>query len=180
MTIADNLKEHSAEVIEEYLTAAEWCINEKKANGGILGYPAMLLLFCATDAIGHGILPSRPGDDPRLEILIHPNFGLKLNDPDSQLKLLKKVYRNSLTHNGQLWRDAYMTPDIEGEPFDFSPDGTQTLIRVPVFCKVVKCGWNKSKADYNPKDRHQRPLPPLPAQTPDPFYNPTISSGRHR
>jgi hypothetical protein len=104
MAIANNRKDQSVEVIEEYLTPAKACIDTLKPNwsgscpmvdrqtarfpgkkkapegaqsanwgGGILGYPATLLLLCATDAIGHGLLPGN-GRSTRLDVLKHPPF----------------------------------------------------------------------------------------------------------
>ena len=41
----------SIEAIDEYLAIAEHCVSMHKANGGIYGYPAVLLLFCVIDAL---------------------------------------------------------------------------------------------------------------------------------
>lgn len=41
------------EAIEEYLAIAEHCVTSDKGNGGIYGYPAVLLLLCVVDALSN-------------------------------------------------------------------------------------------------------------------------------
>ena len=41
------------EVIEEYFAVAHLCITATKANGGVYGYPAVLLLFSIVDALSN-------------------------------------------------------------------------------------------------------------------------------
>jgi hypothetical protein len=153
MAITDNLRDHSIEAIEEYLAIANVCVEGRKPDGGIWGYPAALLLLCATDAIGNGLPSSRRGGYSRLKVLNHPHFGLRLRD--GQIKQLREWYRNPLAHNAQLYGDVDMTDEPHGDPFDFKPDGSLTRIRVPVFNALVKRGWDKSMPEYNPEELRQ-------------------------
>jgi hypothetical protein len=101
MAIHSELKDLAIDATDEYLTAAKACVQARKpADGGILGYPAMLLLFCVTDAIGHSPILKVKGGDVRLGVLKHPIFGLNLTD--KQIGNLKQMYRNRLAHNGLL------------------------------------------------------------------------------
>ena len=61
MTVWNDRTDLSGEVVEEYLLAAEICLNTMKPGGGVLGYPAVLLLLCVVDAIGQGQATSTSG-----------------------------------------------------------------------------------------------------------------------
>ena len=163
MAIHDNLKNLSVEVIDEYLIAAKACLDARKADGGVLGYPAMLLLLCVTDAIGHSL--TKKGGDTRLGVLKSPLFGLN-NLTDTQLKHLKSWYRNLLTHKAQIAPGVCLTPESQGRPFDFDRTGALTLIRVPVFYDLVKSAWERHKDVFNPSAPDPRGLPDLSAQAP--------------
>lgn len=54
-------KDQWVALIEDYLSLARRCIREKRADGAIPhGYSVALLLLCAIDAMGHGLLPVTP------------------------------------------------------------------------------------------------------------------------
>jgi hypothetical protein len=85
----DSLKQ-SKQIIKQYLQAAKLCIDTKPLcsdEAHILGYPAAVLLLCATDAIGHSLKERLKGggtycDDgnphSRLDVLLQPwPFDLK-------------------------------------------------------------------------------------------------------
>jgi hypothetical protein len=44
--------ELAEEAIEEYLAATRDCLGHAKPDGGVLGYPAALLLLCIVNALG--------------------------------------------------------------------------------------------------------------------------------
>jgi hypothetical protein len=153
MAITNNLRDHSIEVIEEYLAIAKACVEGRKPDGGIWGYPAALLLPCATDAIGNGIPSSRRGVGySRLRVLNHPHFGLALKERP-QITRLWTWYRNRLVHHAQLFRGVELTDETQGDPFAFKRDSSVPRIRVPVFYALVKGGWDKSRPEYNPQER---------------------------
>jgi hypothetical protein len=133
------------------------CIDTQKPNGGILGYSAALLLLCATDAIGHAVLPPDNKENIRLDVLAEPPFGLALKR--DQIKNLKEWYRNWLAHSGLIAPSMGLTPDAEGEPFDFDPiNGALRFIRVPVFYAVVRDAWERlDKTTFNPVAQRKQP-----------------------
>jgi len=53
MAIHTDLPSMSQEAIEEYLAIAHYCVTTAKANGGVYGYPAVLLLFSIVDALSN-------------------------------------------------------------------------------------------------------------------------------
>src|SRR4051812_49746465 len=96
----------AVEAIEEYLATAEMCQAAKKTDGGCLGYPATLLLFCIVNALGCFLCGDTVQIDGRTQkitkgepfrVLNHDIFGLNLESV--QIKLLEKAYRNTLAHN---------------------------------------------------------------------------------
>jgi len=52
MTLHKSMSSMAAEVIEEYLRTAQFCLEFRKQDGGCLGYPATLLLLCVANALG--------------------------------------------------------------------------------------------------------------------------------
>lgn len=163
MAIADNLKDLSVEVLCEYLAAAKMCTDTRKPSGGILGYPAAVLLLCAIDAIGHGLLPGN-GKFTRLDVLKGPPFNLDISD--AQIDNLANWYRHSLVHAATIAPGAFLTPDTEGEPFDFDGNGAPIVVRVPVLYEIVRAAWEKLDASTfdPPAPRADKPLPDPRAQ----------------
>jgi hypothetical protein len=156
MSQVTTIKEVALQAIEENLIAAKTCIDKRKPNGGILGYPAALLLLCTTDAIGNGLLPPIPRRYTRLDVLQHPPFD-HLGLTDKQVCNLTQWYRNSLAHAATMALGRFLTSKATGEPFDFDPNGALTYIHVPVFYEVVRAAWGKVD-----KDRFNPPSSPPP------------------
>ena len=48
-----SLEEMASAAIDEYFQAVAYCLSFRTADGGCLGFPAALLLFCITDALGN-------------------------------------------------------------------------------------------------------------------------------
>lgn len=143
MSIHGELSALSAEAIEEYLKASELCLEYKKADGGCLGYPATLLLFCVVDALGGFIALDQGSKIRRNEpfmVLNHPCFGLKL--AVKQIKRLEWWYRNGLAHNAVLPPGTCLTVE-DGEPFDFAANGDPVKIRVFSFQRLVNTAWKQ-------------------------------------
>jgi hypothetical protein len=89
MSLVNNPKDQWIAIVEDYLTTAKMLIDMKRADGAIpKGYSATLLLLCATDAIGHGLLPIDASKSCRLDVLQHPPFRLNRKLTDSQVKCL--------------------------------------------------------------------------------------------
>jgi hypothetical protein len=103
MALHTSFETMAIEAIDEYLTASENGLTFEKVGGGSLGYPATLLLFCVTNALGVYLAGERVtmgGRSQRItehepfRVLNHDCFGrLALND--KQIKRLEKVYRNA-------------------------------------------------------------------------------------
>ena len=90
MAVHSDLRSMSIEAIDEYLAIAEYCTSTRKINGGLYGYPSVLLLFCIIDAL------SNYNGQPKNTLL-----GLQSIFPglsEKQIKNLKNWYRNLLAH----------------------------------------------------------------------------------
>src|SRR6266498_2689029 len=53
MAVHNDLPPMAREATEEYLAIAHHCITTRKSNGGVYGYPAVLLLFSIVDALSN-------------------------------------------------------------------------------------------------------------------------------
>jgi hypothetical protein len=159
--MAHNRKDLSEQVIEEYLISAKACL-DKRRKRGLLGYPATLILLCTIDAMGHGLLSPIKNRDTRLDVLQQPPFNRNLTN--AQVDNLTNWYRHLLAHTATMAPNAFLTPDAQGEPFDFDTSGALTVIRVPVLYKVVKAAWEgRNESAFNPPPpRANKPLPTPP------------------
>lgn len=131
------------EAIDEYIRASELSLSFKKADGGCLGYPATLLLFCVIDALGRYLALDKNNKIPKGEpfyALKSPCFGLSLTT--DQIKRLEWWYRNGLAHNSALPPGACLTGE-EGAPFDFAPNGEPVKVRVFALHRMVKQAWDR-------------------------------------
>ena len=150
------IKGLGCEVIEDFLTAAGTCVETRKADGGILGYPAALILLAVTDAIGHGL--NVGSGDTRLAVFQHPSFSKRLRTFDQslgkgQLKNLTQWYRHMLAHSGLIAPGVALTPEREGAPFGFTNEEL-TFIRVPVLYQLIRDVWSELAPTFTP---HFRP-----------------------
>jgi len=146
----------SIEAIEEYLAIAEYCISTRKTNGGLYGYPSVLLLFSIIDAlsnyVGHpkNTLPGMQSIFPGLT--------------EKQVQNLKNWYRNLPAHQAVIMPGTQLSAEATGTPIEFGPDGEPTHIRVIPFYQLVKRGWEAfDESRMNPKfDQSQAPNKPVP------------------
>ena len=159
MALHPNSASLSAEVIDEYLTTVETCLAYRKRDGGCLGYPSVLLLFCTVDALGRYLMPK----NHHFEVLNHQSFGLTLR-PD-QIKKLFDWYRHLLAHAAMIAPGTYVTAEADGDPFEFLPGGEPSKIRVIPFYKMVKKVWNafdkkslKPESQLEQKDYRATPV----------------------
>jgi hypothetical protein len=86
------------EVVEEYLIASELCLSHRKEDGGCLGYPATLLLFCVVNAIGGYLALRRESGISQGEpflVLNHPCFGLTLKPNQMSVATLERRVEKS-------------------------------------------------------------------------------------
>ena len=160
MAIHRSLIALSEEVLDEYLAVARHCITNPKPEGGIYGYPAVLLLFCVIDALSNHLVHRGHSfaalNDPSC-------FGMNLTT--EQIKNLKDWYRHPLAHNGMISPGILLTPDTDGNAFEFSATGQPTIIRVLPLYRAVESTWNafdktriRSEALLKPQHFHGIPV----------------------
>jgi hypothetical protein len=165
MAIHLNANSLTAEAIEEYLDIAKLCIDTKKHDGGIFGYPATLLLFCVINALGESLCK---GNEP-FQVLMQPPFNCNLSR--DQIKKLEMWYRNLLAHNGMIAPGACLSPDESGDAFVFVAS-EPIQIRVKSLYDLVRAAWDQvNRAMLNSSWKHhtnpeiQNPIL-LPGATP--------------
>ncbi len=148
-------REQAIGVIDEYLRAAKICIDTMKPDGSMLGYPATLLLLCATDAIGNGVKSGTNGDT-RLDVLATSLFNNVLHT--YQVKHFTEWYRNLLAHTATLAVGVHLEPDAQGQVFEFHKPDAPVLIRVAKLYEVVSDAWKQVKdtAIFNPPPERNR------------------------
>lgn len=129
------------ESLPEMVEIARYSISARKPDvGGCYGFPAATLLLCVVDAIGSYVY-----DDSKVErhfdILIHPDFyGLELQKP--LIASIYKKYRNLLTHNAALARNAGLAIGAPGmKPFEV--EGEQLIINLVPFLAVSDWAVNR-------------------------------------
>jgi len=169
----------SIEAIDEYLSASELCLNSRKGDGGCLGYPATVLLFCVVNAIGGYLALNKRNKIPKGEpffVFNHVCFGLTLTQ--KQIKRLEWWYRNGLAHNAVLPPGTCLSAEA-GEAFDFAANGDPIKIRVFPFHELVKRAWEKfDKKQINPSAvLHVLKMPTLGFDVSGPITSPIASSG---
>jgi hypothetical protein len=134
MAVHSDVQSMSIEAIDEYLAIAEHCISTRKTNGGLYGYPSVLLLFCVIDAlsnfVGYGNNTLRG-----IEAIVP---GLT----ESQIKRLKDWFRNLSAHQAIIMPGTQLSDEPTGNPIEFNSQGEPTHIRVIPFYQSVKSGWD--------------------------------------
>lgn len=151
MAIHDNLKSMSVEAIDEYLALVEYGVTTKKANGGLYGYPSVLLLFCVVDALSN--FEGHPKNTLRGLQSMFPELD------DSKMKSLKNWYRNLLSHQAIIMPGTQLSAEPSGAPIEWGANGEPVLIRIIPLFIVVKRAWDAfDKNKVNPiVDQHQLP-----------------------
>jgi hypothetical protein len=146
----------SIEAIEEYLAIAEQCISTRKTNGGIYGYPAVLLLFSIIDALSNCV--GHPKNTLRGMKSIFPGL------TEKQIQNLKNWYRNLPAHQAIIMPGTQLSAEAAGTPIEFGSGGEPTHIRIIPFYQLVKGAWKAfDKSRINPKvDQNQAPKKPVP------------------
>jgi len=134
------------EAIDEYLAAAKACIDSRKPDGGILGYPATLLLFCVVNAFGNflrnedviieGKKQRITGGEP-FRVLNH--LILKQALTHKQIKDIEHAYRNPLAHSALLLPQVGLTPDPSAPAIAFKKG--EVWISVPRLYELVAAAW---------------------------------------
>jgi hypothetical protein len=160
MAIHRDVEEAARESVQECLDAAKTLLNTRKADNGVMGYAALVLLFCVVDAIGHHLDVGT--GDTRLEALNEPRFGLPQEITD--FISLKRWYRNPLLHNASIVSGVLITAHDDGPPVELGAPPIK--IRVNELYRHVEAAWNTTKGEAGPFNplRHTttRTPPPMP------------------
>jgi hypothetical protein len=136
------------EAIDEYLAAAKACVDSRKPDGGILGYPATLLLFCVVNALGNvlrNVDVTIEGKKQRItrgepfRVLNHSI--LKQSLTHEQIKRIEHAYRNPLIHSALLLPQVGLTPDPSAPAIDFA--GGEVWVSVPRLWELVTAAWKE-------------------------------------
>ncbi len=168
MAIHEDLQSLNVEAIEEYLAVAEYCVTTTKANGGIYGLPALLLLFCVVDAL----TVNSGGKEHTLEQITSV-----IPMRDKQLKSLREWYRNLLAHQAVI-APGTMLSTVDGPPIEFNSSGEPTYIRVIPFYYAVRDLWESfDRSTLNPPVPAMK-SPKTPMSTPS-FHAPGITGCNH-
>jgi hypothetical protein len=150
MAIHQDLRSMSIEAINEYLAISEYCTSTCKPNGGLYGYPSVLLLFCVIDAVSNHV--------GHAEHTFHELKSIFPRLSDEQVKKLKQWYRHLLAHQAIIMPGTVLSPDPDGEPIDFNSDGEPTHIRVVPLFRAVKGWWEAfDMSAINPNLRQKQP-----------------------
>jgi hypothetical protein len=148
MALHENLGSLARETIDEYLIASQNCLSFRKPDGGCLGCPATILLFCIVNALGvclSGDTVTIDGRSQKIKerepfrILNHECFGLGLSQ--KEIKLLEHSYRNRLAHNAIIDIGSFLLPQSDNPPFLFKSG--QVGIRVFSFHKLVAQAYSQ-------------------------------------
>jgi hypothetical protein len=149
MAIHNDLPSMSREAIEEYLAIANYCITARKADGGVYGYPAVLLLFSVVDAL------SNYAGHP-------PNSFLAMKDvlpslSEKQIKSLADWYRHLPAHQAIIMPGTKLTVDDPGDAIELNAADEPTHIRVKPLFEAVKTAWDKfNPAEIKPRYRQEK------------------------
>jgi hypothetical protein len=156
MSVQPNPWSLAEEAIGEYLLASRICVEHRKQDGGILGYPAALLLLCIVNALGtylrgeEVVIEGKKQQITRgkpFRALNHLLFRQDLTR--AQIDRIEAAFRNPLAHNALIHIGAGLTPAEAGLPFEFS--NNEVWISVPMLHKIVTDAWehfDKSKIKY--------------------------------
>ena len=149
MAIHTDLPSMSREAIEEYLEIANHCVMTRKLNGGVYGYPAVLLLFSVVDALNN--YAGHPAHSFRAMRDVVPSLSEK------QIKSLADWYRHLPAHQAIIMPGTKLTIDDPGAAIELNSEGEPTHIRLKPFFEAVKGAWEKlSPADVNPRYRLEK------------------------
>jgi len=157
MAIHTDLPSMSQEAIEEYLAIAHYCVTTAKANGGVYGYPAVLLLFSIVDAL------SNQAGYPEHSFGAMKDIFPQLNE--NQIKCLANWYRHLPAHQAIIMPGTQLSVDMPGDPIELNAAGEPTHIRLKPFYEAVKSAWAKfDTRRINPSFRRER-APKVPITT---------------
>lgn len=132
--------------VDEYLKASKLCLRYRKDDGGILGYPATLMLCCIIDALSQNLAKAEkqklPGE--HFKILRHTSFGSILTEEQftKVQKYLGDWFRHKLAHQLVIvWNVALEAEGTTTIPFGFSSSGDFDTIYVLPLYRMVEKGW---------------------------------------
>jgi hypothetical protein len=155
MALHRELRTMPIEAIDEYLALVEYGTTARKADGGIYGYPSVLLLFSVIDALSN--YAGHTENTLRELQSIFPGLTKK------QVQDLKRWYRNLPSHQAIVMPGTVLSPEETGTPIECNSAGEPTLIRVIPLYRTVKGWWETfDKSRISPKfQKGQAPKNPI-------------------
>jgi len=146
MAIHQDLAGLLKESVSEYLHVAHECLTHQKAEGGVYGFPAALLLFTILDTIGSfhrgdksfsssidGKNRLIDGDGFKHYFILNTSY-YSQTLTEAQIKKLYYYYRCLLSHNASLAPGRGLEVGSLGEPlFSIDPSGAILSIRLLPF-----------------------------------------------
>jgi hypothetical protein len=157
------------EAIEEYLGVAHYCIETKKANQGIYGYPAALLLFSLID-----VFSNYAGYQEHSFLVLKDMF------PDlseQQAKKLGKWFRHPPAHQAIIMPGTKMSADDDGEDaIELNELGEPTHIRLTRLYQALEGYW-KTLRNEDIKPTFISEAAPRKKEIYGSFSSPTVTGG---
>ncbi len=135
MAIHSGLNSMAREAIPEYLHIARLSMETPKPEGGVYGFPAILLLFTVVDAVSNYKGYRKHSFGALAEIL--PD--LKLTP--KQIQSLAHWYRDPASHQGVLAPGVAISVADAGPAVEFNPEGEPIHIRLRPFFDAVRAAW---------------------------------------
>jgi hypothetical protein len=146
-----DLKTMFLEIVGEYLKAAEICLHYRKDNGGVLGYPAALMLCCLLDALGKNLnrAEKQKLGKEEFNFLQHPAFKtpLTVEQIGRVREKLGDWFRHKLAHQSLMAVGVALSGERAKAPFGFSEAGEFDTIYVFQLYEVVKNAWKAIDKD---------------------------------
>ncbi len=149
MAIHNDLPSMSREVIEEYLAIANYCVATRKSDGGVYGYPAVLLLLCVVDALSNYAGNSENSFLAMKDVM--PSLS------EEQIKSLASWYRHLPAHQAIIMPGTKLTVDDAGAAIELNSEGEPTHIRVKPLYEAVKAAWDRiNPTEIRPRYRQEK------------------------
>jgi hypothetical protein len=156
--------------VGQYLGLAKLGLNTATLDGGVYGYPAVLLLLSVVDALSN--FSGYPKHSFKALVDMDPRL------TDQQVKKLAKWFRHLLAHHAIIMPGTMLSTE-EGEPCEFAA-GEPVHIRVHPFYRLVDAAWtnfdkSRIKARFRTEELPKKPV----ALAAGSIASPISTSGSH-
>ena len=143
MAIEKDYSSQGRKIIEEYLEASGNLLTERKSDGGVYGYTALLIMLCIIDAIGQS---TESIHGTNFSILTEEQFNLG----DAVVKQITHWYRNGLSHVGAMPENIFIDLGEEHEdPFEITGSKIKS-VKLKSLHKKIASSWEARKETFVP------------------------------